>query len=108
MCLDPNNKPNGDCRGFKSIGHGYVVGYRTRTTSAAGGILVNGRIYGAEVFSTSDTECHPGWYLWPTLEAAKKFSGNVEYVKVKTKKTAVHKTGSKWRAQWIEILGNVC
>lgn len=64
-------------------------------------------MYGAEVFSTDETECHPGWYLWPTLKSARKFSGNTEFVKVKTKKTAIHKAGSKWRAQWIEVLRTI-
>ena len=58
-----------------------------------------------DVFSVSDTECHPGLYLWPTLKQAKEFSGDVEFIKVRTKKTEVHKAGKKWRCRWFEVLG---
>ena len=106
--LDPKNKPNMDWKGFKSLNKEWVIGYRTRETSAAGKILVDDRIYGCEVFSTLDTECHPGWYLWPTLEQSKNFSGSdKEFVKVKSRKCDIHKAGSKWRSRAIWVIGTV-
>jgi len=106
--LDPNKKPNGNWKRFKPLNKDWVIGYRTRETSGAGKILVDDRIYGVEVFSTLDTECHPGWYLWPSLEEAKSFSGEgEEFIKVKSRKKDIHKAGSKWRSQAIWVLGTV-
>ena len=106
--LDPQNQPNQRWQEFKEIDTDWITGYRTRTTSAAGKILVNGRIYGCEIFSTCEnTECHPGWYLWPTLEKAQKFSRyNVEFIKVKTRKIDIHKAKNKYRTRMIWIIGD--
>jgi len=58
--LDPTNIPNKIIDGFEVDGD-WVIGYRTRETSAAGRALIDDRIYGCEVFSTCEkTECHPG------------------------------------------------
>ena len=106
-CLDPTRQPNADTAEFKARGDGWVEGYRTRTTSAAGRELQNDRIYAAEVFSTSRTECHPGWYLWPTRHRAVEFSGDVSMVLVKARPKDIHKAGNKWRARAIWVLGSV-
>ena len=105
-CLDPENEPNATVDGFDVDGE-YVIGYRTRR---AGHIdqYRDGRIYAADWFSTCpDTECHPGLYLWPTLSAAKNFSGDVEFIRVRTKPGDVHRARAKWRCRWFEVLGKV-
>ena len=104
-CLDIEFSPNKEIKGFKKV-RGYVIGYRTRE---AGHIkeYKDGQFYSADWFSVSDTECHPGLYLWPALEQAKEFSGNVEFIKVRTKPTEVHKAGNKWSCRWFEVLGKI-
>jgi uncharacterized protein YjbI with pentapeptide repeats len=106
--LDPTNKPNGNIEGFQPADMpGWVYGYRTRATSAAGRTLQDDRIYGTEVFSTDDTECHPGWYLWPTLQQSKDFSNAGPYVKVRARSIDIHKAGTKWRSRAIWAIGGV-
>ena len=108
--LDPANKPNADAAGFELIPNeeGWVYGYRTRTTCAAGKLLQDDRIYGTEVFSTCDTECHPGWYLWPTLERSKVFrEPEGDHIRVKARVIDIHHAGSKWRSRAIWTLGSV-
>jgi len=106
--LDPKRNPNGNCENFKALDKDWVLGYRTRQTSAAGEILIDDRIYGAEIFSTCETECHPGWYLWPTLEAAIKFSGGEkEFIEVKARKIDIHRAGTKWRSRAIWVIRSI-
>ena len=103
-CLDPENAPNSPT-GFEPIDGGFVVGYRTRK---AGHIdkYRDGRIYSADWFSTADTDCHPGLYLWPTLQQAKDYTReNCEYIKVKTRQSDIHKAGGKYRCRWFEVIG---
>jgi hypothetical protein len=104
--LDPTNKPNSDTKLFEAVSdqEGWVYGYRTRATSAAGLVLQDDRIYGTEVFSTSDDECHPGWYLWPTLELSKGFRDG-DHVKVKARVIDIHHAGTKWRSRAIWVIG---
>jgi len=103
--LDPNNEPNANTDGFEQK-DGFVLGYRTRK---AGHIdqYCDGRYYSADWFSTCEqTECHPGLYLWPTLQRAKEWSyGNGEIIRVRTKPECVHRAGDKWRCQWFEVIG---
>jgi len=106
-CLDPNNIPNADVSAFRETEEEYVFGYRTRKSPIPGGSLVNDRIYGCDVFSTADTECHPGWYLWPTKKDVTTFSGQVEIIKVKSRIKDVHKVGNKWRSRTIHIIETV-
>src|SRR3989304_1053669 len=105
-CLDPNNIPNADVSDFKEVDDAYVFGYRLRTSPIAGKFLVNDRIYGCEVFSTADTECHPGWYLWPSYQAAFDWNRD-EIIKVKARIIDIHKAGNKWRARTIHVLSTV-
>jgi hypothetical protein len=105
--LDPTNKPNCIIDEFEKIDDVWVYGYRTRATSAAGKQLQDDRIYGTEVFSTCDTECHPGWYLWPTLKQSIDFSGQGPYIKVKSRICDIHKAGNKWRSRTIWTIGEV-
>jgi hypothetical protein len=105
-CLDPTNKPNGDVSGFEKTKDGLVIGYRTAKTPHILQYLV-GRVYGADFFSTDDTECHPGLYLWPTEERAIAFSGRAPLVRVETSPGDVHKAGGKWRCRWFRVVGEV-
>jgi hypothetical protein len=106
-CLDPHNKPNEEVSSFLEKEGEYVFGYRTRKSPIAGKILVDDRIYGCEVFSTSDTECHPGWYLWPSKEEAEDYSPFSEIIKVKSRIKDMHKAGNKWRSRTIHVIGPV-
>jgi hypothetical protein len=103
--LDPINKPNQNIDGFEKQDDVWVFGYRTRSTSAAGKTLQDDRIYGTEVFSTCSTECHPGWYLWPTLKHSKDYSDQGPYIKVRARICDMHKAGSKWRSRAIWVIG---
>ena len=103
--LDPDNTPNGSVKWFEKHGD-KVFGYRTRK---AGHIdkYRDGRVYSADWFSTCDTECHPGLYLWPTLETAKAWNSNDEIIKVVTNVQDVHRAGTKWRCRWFKVIGGV-
>jgi hypothetical protein len=108
--LDPKNKPNQLIDGFETVPDqdGWVYGYRTRSTSAAGLTLQDDRIYGTEVFSTSDDECHPGWYLWTTEQKSRGFrDADGDHVKVKARVIDIHHAGSKWRSRAIWVIGSV-
>jgi len=101
--LDLSNKPNANTDGFEQT-DGFILGYRTRK---AGHIdqYCDGRYYSADWFSTCEqTECHPGLYLWPTLQRAKEWSDG-EIIRVRTKPECVHRAGDKWRCQWFEVIG---
>jgi len=105
-CLDPDNTPNGKAAAFEGTENGRVIGYRTRQ---AGHIdkYRDGRYYSADVFSTADTECHPGLYLWPTLAAAEDWSPSQEIITVETEPGEIHKAGSKYRCRWFYVIGRV-
>jgi hypothetical protein len=102
-CLDPTNQPSGASKDFQKV-RGYVIGYRTRK---AGHIPTyqDGQHYSADWFSTDSAECHPGLYLWPTIQQAKEFSGDVQFIRVRTKAKDIHQAGKKWRCRWFEVLG---
>jgi len=104
--LDPSNTPNAEVDSFTIRGDGWLEGFRTRATSAVGRTLQNDRYYAAEVFSTSDAECHPGWYLWPTRQHVVDFSGDAPLVLVRARRQDIHRAGSKWRSRMIHVLGN--
>ena len=108
-CIDQDNLPNAHTDLFTPFlgDPRYVVGYRTRK---AGHIDVyrDGRHYNADWFSTSDTPCHPGLYLWPTPGMAHDFSGDsTEMIRVKAKKTDIHQAGNKWRCREFYVLGSI-
>ena len=101
-CLNHSNEANGDTAEFQQY-KGRIIGYRSKVTSHVGEYYV-GRVYGADFFSTSDTECHPGLYLWPTLLGARAWSGDsVKLIKVLADPEHTHKAGSKWRTRWFEV-----
>jgi len=105
-CLDPDNKPNANIEKFKfRKDKRHVIGYRSRS---AGHIdkYRNGRTYSADWFSTSDTECHPGLYIWPTLRKARCWAGpKAEIIKVSVKPEDIHKAGFKWRCRQFTVIG---
>jgi len=103
-CLDPNNTPNGSIEGFKRDDDGRVIGYRTRKAGHIDAYR-DGRHYSADVFSTADTECHPGLYLCPTIEMAWKFGDSL--IEVRTKPEHIHHAGSKWRCREFFVVGSV-
>ena len=101
-CLNHSNEANGDTAEFQQY-KGRIIGYRSKVTPHVGEYYV-GRVYGADFFSTSDTECHPGLYLWPTLLGARAWSGDsVKLIKVLADPEHTHKAGSKWRTRWFEV-----
>lgn len=103
--LDPKNKPNANIEGFEIEGQ-YVIGYRTQNSPAMGGDGYEvGESYEAPVFSTCETKCHPGLYLYPTLERVKALPG--PYIKVRALISDVHEAGNKWRCKKFEVLTEV-
>jgi len=104
-CLDPNNKPNAHIKGFERKDQ-YVIGYRTRSAWHIDGYRDN-RTYSADWFSTSSTECHPGLYIWPTIQQARWSYKNAEIIKVLVKPEDVHKAGSKWRCRQFTVIGSI-
>jgi hypothetical protein len=102
-CLDPNNQPNGDIAGFERCGR-YVVGYRSRQ---AGHIdkYRDGRTYTADWFSIADTECHPGLYIWPTIEASLAWIDGY-HIRVYVLPEDVHRAGAKWRCRMFKVVGS--
>ena len=104
--LDPCASPNGDAADFEQDGE-YIIGYRTRRAGHTDKYR-DGRFYSADWFSVCEhTECHPGLYLWPSLEAARTWSPSVEIIRVRTRPGEVHHVRSKWRCRWFEVLGSV-
>lgn len=109
--LDPLNFIPGlpDCFEEDQSMPGWVIGYRTRSTSSAGRYLVDNRIYGCEVFSTcQETKCHPGWYLWPTVSEAYNWGIRGEArIKVRTRREDGLMAGGKYRTRTIWVIGSV-
>jgi hypothetical protein len=62
-------------------------------------------------FSTSDTECHPGLYLWPTKGEAEKWLENCsqeeKIVKVRALAADVHKAVDKWRCKKFTVVETI-
>jgi hypothetical protein len=109
-CLDQNNKANGNVDGFEHEGD-HVIGYRTARSIYCGETIYEpGKEYIAPVFSTAETECHPGLYLWPTPDDAISWSGKHnsdrhEIVGVRALASDVHKAGNKWRCRKFKVIG---
>jgi hypothetical protein len=64
--------------------HGMFVGYRTSESVYTGtNVYQTGKTYTAPVFSVStEDDCHPGLYLYATLDEYKRNHINPSYVKV--------------------------
>jgi len=102
-CLDPDNEPNQDIEGFEHCGE-FVVAYRTREARHIDKYR-DGRTYSADVFSTADTECHPGLYICPTVTQVKEFAVDQEIIRVHVRPRDVHRAGSKWRCREFFVVG---
>jgi hypothetical protein len=105
--LDPRNTLNMEYKGFKEDGD-YIIGYRTKRRLNSGHYSIGEKVK-APYFSTCTTECHPGLYLYPTIEMVLNFQrGNPNswgpIIVVRTKKTDIHKAGKKWRCKEFEVL----
>ena len=68
-----------------------------------------GQTYIAPVFSTSETDCHPGLFVCRTEEEVRVFC--VEHnqdpgtiIKVQMKRKDVHRAGKKWRVREFKVM----
>lgn len=86
----------------------HVVGYRTRQAGHVGDYL-DGRTYTADWFSACEqTDCHPGLYVWPTIEKAYEYSGkSVPMIRVYILPEDMHRTPTKWRCRMFVVIGAV-
>ena len=107
-CLDPSRKPNALVSEFKKDGI-FIVGYRTKESITMRNIVYeSGSEYSALFFSTCEnTDCHPGLYLYPTLEQVKKEYESAAYVKVWAKAEETVKAVTKWRCKKFYRVENV-
>jgi len=103
-CLDPENVPNGRVTAFERTPDGLIIGYRTRKAGHIDRYRV-GRHYSADFFSTADTECHPGLYLCPTIEDARKHGEDI--IMVHTRPEHVHQAGKKYRCREFFVVKEV-
>jgi len=106
-CLDPANTPNGRAEDFAPYENGLVIGYRSRKTTYIGEYR-DGRTYSADWFSTSDSECHPGLCLCPSIPHVRESvsPSRKEIIAVVTHPEDIHQAGSKWRCRWFRVLGD--
>ena len=98
-CLDPMVPPNCGTSDFETIdGEQWCVGYRTQNSPHMEGDGYQvGELYEAPIFSTADTECHPGIFVLPTVKSAQKWGP--EIVKVIFRPWECHRAGDKWRVR---------
>jgi hypothetical protein len=97
-CLDPNNEPSGAYKSCFNFEDGRAVGYRTKSNYEVY------KTYTAPVFSTAPTDCHPGLYLWPTLQHAIVYSGDWNvFIKVSARPEDVHQAGVKYRCKEFRV-----
>lgn len=101
--LDPVNEANQDISRFETItdrnGSEWCVGYRTANSLHVGRTEYKvGEEYKAPYFSTSDDECHPGLYVWPSYKMSMNYS-NSACIKVIFRPHDCHRAGYKWRVR---------
>jgi uncharacterized protein YjbI with pentapeptide repeats len=105
-CLDLNSEYNSDLEGFERLDDQWIIGYRTKNSPHYPGPNYNvGDLRSVDLFSTSDTECHPGLYVCPTIDQAKRWGKQI--VKVIFQPHHLHRAGRKWRVKelivWEEL-----
>ena len=111
--LDPKNKPNQEgLPEFERAKNGRCIGYRTRESTRVGSMIYQDRgAYKAPVFSTCKlTKCHPGLYVWPTLDKAREWArrtGKKEIVKVTFDPKDLHGVKGKWRVKRFTVIEGV-
>jgi uncharacterized protein YjbI with pentapeptide repeats len=111
-CLDPANIPNQKNIELFESSDGKVIGYRTRRSNCCGGTnYEDGKSYSAPVFSTGNTECHPGLYMFPTLARLEKYIKSYrltgEKIKVLIDPKDIHRVGDKWRCRAFTVIGAI-
>ncbi|MFC1682315.1 pentapeptide repeat-containing protein [Nanoarchaeota archaeon] len=114
-CLDPMNVPNGDVKDFERDPErdGFLIGFRSRRPIFTGGKPYEIReTYTTPVFSSSSESCHPGLYVFPTVETVDDFlstyfSMNQDLVKVVFRPEDCHRAGNKWRVRQFDVVGSV-
>ena len=102
-CLDPDLFPNANTDGFTVDGD-HIIGYRTRNARHIDKYR-DGQAYNADWFSVADTECHPGLYVWPTIDDTRGWSPQVELIAVRIHPKDLHKAGNKWRCRGFVVIG---
>ena len=105
-CLDPSIKPNGLIEGFEQEGE-YVYGYRTQNSPVVDPGFQQyevGKSYVAPIFSTSNTACHPGLYLYSNIKYVKYNYPDHKIIKVKALAREIHKTNEKWRCKSFKVV----
>jgi hypothetical protein len=93
-CLDDSNALNSDVSEFECIDITNKIyrGYRTLNQPVIGGPdYILGNWYQAPVFSSSETECHPGLYVRP-----KKETNDISVI---FWAGCCHHAGDKWRVK---------
>ena len=110
--LDPSNTPNREgSHLFERRPKGRLLGYRTSKSTHVGSQEYKERgTYTVPWFSTSDTACHPGLYVWPTRELTEKWVKEndilgMEIIRVTFKEEDLHQAGDKWRVRSFTVLG---
>ena len=106
---------NGDVAGFATDldRPGNVIGYRTRTALFNGARRYeDGNQYGVTMFSVTDTECHPGLHVFPSVSALRtwlrgeaKDYADAEIIAVSLTASWTHHACSKWRTRMFRVLG---
>jgi hypothetical protein len=102
-CLDPMVPPNARadvfCQFRTRSGSYWCVGYRTVNSPVMGGSDYQvGKVYTAPVFSTSNTTCHPGLYLWPEPRLVRK-DDSIPVAVVLARPYDIHQADSQWRCR---------
>jgi len=106
--LDFRNIPNAEVDGF-SQQDSWCIGYRTKKSQYVSDTEYRvGEEYTAPVFSTGTTECHPGIFVLPDPETARRLDASGHgVVKVCFRPYHCHKAGSKWRVTELIVLEDI-
>ncbi len=107
--LDSALPANKESSAFTRDPDGMAIAYRTRTSTHVGTFeYLDGEWYSAPVFSVCPlTECHPGLYVWPTIEAARAWQPGSEIIEVRCDPDWIHGVKGKWRVPRFVVVGSV-
>ena len=110
-CLDQTRTPNMVASGFEAIEDDWLIGYRTKLSPYGidNGPYLVGQERWAHEFSVSDTECHPGIFVCPTLREAREWTDehNPNIVAVIFRPWELHKAGRKHRVRWCIVWDDI-
>ena len=105
--LDPQRDPDGADDTWERTSDGRCIGYRTRAAGHIGEYR-DGRHYNADWFSVCpETECHPGLYLWPTIEQARDYAPHEPLIRVTSRPEDIQHAGTKARTRAFYVEGAV-